>query len=247
MKIFEISLEGFNDILIKEEAIKTCQDCDMLEMMFNKREDYKVEDRIAYIHVFGPLKRDCTDFEELTGFTDYDDILDELEMAVNDIMVEAVYLVIDSPGGEAIGSAEVATYIENFPKPIIAVVESSVCMSAAYKLACSCSYILASESSELGSIGSLVVLDNSKIMFNKNGVFKTIITNDGATLKGIGSDFGDLTEEQQAFLQAKVNDSGLRFQNVVLRNRPEVNPSVFNAGFYNAEEAMTLGLIDFIL
>lgn len=247
MTIYEISLQGFNDLMEKEQAIKSYQDCDVLKMMFTQREDYRVEDGIAYIDVFGPLKRNATEFEEMAGFTDYEDILEELQCAAQDISVMAVCLTIDSCGGESIGSSEVASYIESFPKPVVAVVQAAVCMSAAYKLASACTQILATESSEIGNIGSLVVLDNTKIMYNTNGVFKTVITNAGATLKGIGSDFGDLSDEQQAFLQQKVDESGKRFQDIVIRNRPEVNTEVFNAGFYVASKAMELGLIDSVI
>lgn len=247
MNIYEISLQGFSDLLEKQEAIKTLQDVDALKLMFKQRQPYSVNQGVANVHVFGPLKRNATELEKLTGITDYSDIASELELAEYDPTVEAVFIYFDSPGGEAIGSSELARYIENYPKPVIAIVNESVCMSAAYKLASACSYIIASESSEVGSIGSIVVLDNTKIAHNNMGIYKTVITNDGATLKGIGSDFGELSEEQQMFMQSKVNDSGKKFQDIVLSNRPEINLEVFNAGFYSADRALELGLIDQVI
>lgn len=242
-KIYEITTNGLEE-MIHRQSLK--QDGMDMEDMFKTREEYKVENGVAYIDVFGPLARNTSECDRMMGVTDYDQLEDELELAQNDINVFQVVLNFDSPGGESIGSQEIANIVESFPKPVYGVIKG-ICMSAAYKIASACTYLVSTVSSEVGSIGSIIVITNSKEMMNANGVFKDIFTNNGATFKSIGQDFGNTTDEQKLFLQDKVDKSANKFQDTVINNRPSVNPIVFNAAYYSADEALALGLIDEII
>lgn len=247
-KIYEITPEGYNSITERQQLLNVKDvSPDMLSMLYNKRLDYTTDDNYAHIHVYGPLKTNTTKFERDSGMTDYKDIIQDLEMARVDPLIDMVILHFNSPGGESLGSCEVATYIERFPKPTIAIVESGICASAAYKIATACIMIGATESSQIGSIGSIVVITNTKEAMNSEGVYQNVFYNEGATIKSLAKDFGDLTEEQAAYIQQMVDQSGKNFQNVVLANRPEINPDTFNAAIYSGEEAMNMGLIDTLI
>jgi signal peptide peptidase SppA len=243
MKLYEINEQGLETLMDMEQFPKSEMD---ITSFFKQREAYTVQDGVAYIHVFGPLIRNASEFQKRQSLTDYADIVNELERAASDPSVFYVVIRFDSPGGESIGSQEVTNIVESFPKPIVGVV-SGVCASAAYKIASGCTVLYSTVSSEIGSIGSIIIIENSKKAMNSLGVSKEIISNDGATFKSVGADYGSLTDEHKQYLQGKVNDCALRFQETVLANRPEVNPETFTAATYKASDAVLMGLIDAVI
>ena len=238
--IFEITDEGLQSLYSMMELPK--EDLN-LEALFKQRDSYKVEDGIAYVHIFGPLIRNASDFQKLQSLTDYGDLTNEITQAIEDPEVSLIALRIDSPGGESIGCIEVAKLIETSPKPILAMVEG-IAASAAYKLASASTAIIASESSEIGSIGSIIIVTDTKQAMNNMGVVKHIIANSQAVYKSTGQDFGSLTDLQKQHLQKKVEESAKRFQEYVLSNRPEINQMVFEGAMYYSKDALELGLID---
>ena len=58
---------------------------------------------IAVIPVYGTLVRRAVGLEAASGLTSYADIASAIDDAVNDPMVGAIVLDVDSPGGEAGG------------------------------------------------------------------------------------------------------------------------------------------------
>lgn len=242
MKIFEINLQGLEEHTHKQ---KTLENGNPIDGVFITRKPLYIEDNIAYIHVFGVLKNDVSELESRMGYTSYKQIKSEIDQALA-LNAQLIVLKIDSNGGESIGSEELTQTLVNLPVVSYAVVDSGVCMSAAYKIATGCTYIIGSTSSEFGSIGSIVSLLDTKEPNNKIGAYMNIFTNEGAYIKGIGSDFGSLSEEQKEFMQNRINKNGKKFQEIVKRNRPNVDEQVFSAAFYDAETALSLGLIDAI-
>lgn len=244
-RIFEITQEGLLNLQERQQAIK--ENFNSLEDLFIQRKAYKVEDGIAYIDVTGPLLRKASEFEKKTGITTYEQITNELDQALIDGSVNLVVLTIDSPGGDAQGSLEVSDKIANFDKPVYAYV-SGLCASAAMKIASAATEIISTKSGIIGSIGSVIVVESRKAMINNMGITRTIFTNSEASVyKGMGQDFGDLTDEQKLYVQDMVEESGIEFKKTIKNNRPEVPDEVFSAKTYNAKKALELGLIDRIV
>lgn len=238
--IYEITTEGFESLVEKRESLK--QNID-LESMFVQRTPYKVEGNIAFIDIFGPLVRKASDLESKTGITSYSQIEEELELARNNTEIQYLILTIDSPGGAAMGSEEIADMISEFPIPVFAIVEGT-CASAAYKIASSATGIFATKSSQVGSIGTIVIIDSTKNIATASGIVRNIFTNEAAIYKAIGHDFGELSETDKKYVQDMVNASGEEFKNLVMDNRPEISQDVFSAKVYKAGDAITVGLID---
>jgi signal peptide peptidase SppA len=243
MLLYEICEQGLTDLLELQDIPYTNMD---ITSLFKQRESYYVEDNIAYIHIFGPLVRNASVYDKMTSITDYADIEEELEMAANDFTVQYVIMKFDSPGGESQGSQEIADMVESFTKPVIAIVEGC-CASAAYKIASACTYIYSTVSSEVGSIGSIIVITNTKQAMNSQGVKREIIFNNGAIYKSTAQDFGDITPEQRTYLQDKVDYTAAKFHQTVLNNRIEVSQEAFTAAMYPSEIALELGLIDGVI
>jgi protease-4 len=244
--LYEITPDGFNEFIERNEMIK--QNID-LESFFIQRKPYTLEEngvtKIGHINIQGPLVANASEFQKKTGITVYSQIAEELQTALEQ-NVDYVLLHINSPGGQSIGSQEVAEMIMNYPKPVYAIV-NGICASASYKLASSCTEIYSTISSEIGSIGAIIAFDSTKKLMENMGVKRNIITNDEAVFKSIGQDFGEITEEQYNKLKEKVNASAKRFQQFVKQNRPELSELTFNGDMFYSEDALKFGLIDAIL
>ena len=106
---------------------------------------------IAVVDIDGPLFKAgdvCTD-----GMEDYASLFYSIQTASN---ISGVIVDIDSPGGQADGTASFATAIKSCAavKPVIGFVDDGICASAAYWALSACTEIYCSQpTDEIGSIG----------------------------------------------------------------------------------------------
>lgn len=113
-----------------------------------------VRDRVAMIPVAGPLFRYANLFTRISGATSYEVLAQDITHVLDSDEVDALILVLDSPGGEVNGCAELASLIfeARGQKPIAAYVSGDAA-SGAYWIASACDEIIVSSTSGLGSIG----------------------------------------------------------------------------------------------
>lgn len=237
MKIYYENPEQFKAFAENKNQVKQGID---LSMFINKRKESRLENGIGIVHVFGSLISDSTPIDKELGCTDYDDIVKDcdklLEQGAKGIVFE-----FNSGGGEVSGCVETAEYIENLPVPTVAFIKQAC--SAAYKLATSCNWLVATKSAYVANIGTiLVMMDTSKLM-ESMGVEFICFTNEGATLKSTGH-LPSLTEEQTAFLQDEINLMGENFKNHVLKHRPNISEEVWKAGWYWGDKALSMNIVD---
>jgi capsid assembly protease len=116
-----------------------------------------LRDGVAIIPVSGPLFRHANMMTELSGATSYGSVALDLRAALDDPAVRAIILDIDSPGGAVKGAGELAKQIHagTAEKEIVAYVGGDAA-SAAYWLASAASRIVADESAQIGSIGTMI-------------------------------------------------------------------------------------------
>ena len=134
-------------------------------------DDMSVRGGVAILPVRGPLFRYADFFTSISGATTYEGLRRDLQTALDDPSVRAILPVIDSPGGEVNGMAELAAAFRQADavKPVVAYV-SGTGASAAYLLAASAREIVASETSVLGSIGVRMGLRDTSERDAKSGV-----------------------------------------------------------------------------
>lgn len=113
-----------------------------------------VRNGVAIIPIQGVITPHFDLFTLLMGGTAFDRLAHDLQIAVADADVKAILLDIDSPGGVATGTSEMAEMIHKIAadKPVWAYV-GRTCCSAAYWLASATNKIVAHKSAMLGSIG----------------------------------------------------------------------------------------------
>lgn len=113
-----------------------------------------IRNGVAIIPIQGVITPRLDLFTLIMGGTAMDSLALDLQAALDDTEVKAILLDIDSPGGIAVGTSEMADIIKNANsiKPVWAYAGRNCC-SAAYWLASAADKILCHKSALLGSIG----------------------------------------------------------------------------------------------
>ncbi len=138
-----------------------------------------------------------------------ENVISKLHKAEKDSQVKAIILRIDSPGGTASASQEIAMEVARAKKPVIVSV-GDVCASGAYMIASQADLIMATPSSDVGSIGVIIMIGDYSQALEKLGIRYVTITE--GKYKDAGSPFRALTDEERALLK---KDMGLVYQQFI--------------------------------
>jgi capsid assembly protease len=119
--------------------------------------------KVATLPMHGPMFRHASLFTRLSGATSYDRLATDFQGAMDDPTVKAIVLDVDSPGGDANGTHELASLIHaaRGVKPVTAYVGGSGA-SAAYWIASAAEKVVASKTALVGSIGVVSAMRNKK-------------------------------------------------------------------------------------
>jgi len=216
---------------------------DALSLFYPMRQGLRVENGLAEIQVVGGLMHKASVIEETLGLvTRYETIIAETQAAVA-AGAKAIVYRFDSPGGTVAGLHEAAASIKGAGVPTFAYA-SGLCCSAAYYLAAGTSEIIASDSAEVGNIGTILSWADCSAFWESQGIEFKALTNEGADLKSTFHVEPDQT--QLAFLQSKIDEMGGQFRQWVQGNRAKIDPEVFRAGWYSGKQAESLGLVNAI-
>jgi len=202
-------------------------------------------DGIAHIYIYAALVDSCPPIYEKLGLaTCYCTIEEEIEESI-EIGAKAILFHINSPGGTVSGNVEIASMIADLELPTAAHCYGLAC-SAAYKLAAGCDVIIATESAQVGNIGTILSWADCTEFWRQNGVEFKAMTNAGADLKSTFHLEPDST--QLAFLQQSIDEAGQQFREHVTAGRTAagatLDDEVWRAGWYSGQRAGSLGLID---
>ncbi len=216
--------------------------------------DTNAKEEILYLKINGVIQEKDDDDSPMSALKQKKSILDsmkeDLSLAAKRDAVKAVYLEINSPGGEVTASDLLYHMLKKFyeqtKKPVIAHI-GAMGASGAYYTACGCSKIYSLPTSMIGSIGVLLQTMNVEELANKIGVTTVTIKSDKTPMKDVLSPFRKATEEEKAMLLELVETSYQRFVDIVTENRKLNRDDVIkaaNGGVYTAQKAQKLGLID---
>jgi signal peptide peptidase SppA len=139
-----------------------------------------------------------------------------LESAASDPKIKAVVLEIDSSGGSPAAAQEIAAATKALGKPSIAWVRESA-DSAAYWIASAADTIIASESSDVGSIGvTMSYTDNAKKNATDGVTYNQLTT---GKYKDTGTPDRALTADERSLIQRDLNITLQNFIKAVATNR----------------------------
>lgn len=200
---------------------------------------------IAVIPVHGTLVKRTAGLEAASGLTSYTEIAAMLDTALADPQVAGILLDIDSPGGEASGSFELARRVREASavKPVWAVANDSA-YSAAYAIGSAANRLIVSETGGVGSIGVIALHIDQSVKDANEGYRYTAVT--AGTHKNDFSPHQPLTDEAKAELQAEVDRLyGLFVEHVgSMRTLATDDVRSTEAGLYFGANAIAAGLAD---
>lgn len=154
---------------------------------------------------------------DITGIISKSDVTIKLIHAYrDDPSVKAIVMRIDSPGGSVAPVQEIYTELEKIKKPIVASMAGSAA-SGGYYIACAADTIFANPGTLTGSIGVIMQFTRMKGLYDKVGLEHQVIKS--GQFKDTGSPFRTLTEEEQAVLQATVDDVYNQFVDTIAEAR----------------------------
>lgn len=200
---------------------------------------------IAVIPVHGTLVKRTAGLDAASGLTSYTEIAAMLDSALADPQVAGILLDIDSPGGEASGSFELARRVREASavKPVWAVANDSA-YSAAYAIGSAANRLIVSETGGVGSIGVIALHIDQSVKDANEGYRYTAVT--AGTHKNDFSPHQPLTDEAKAELQAEVDRLyGLFVDHVAsMRTLSSDDVRSTEAGLYFGANAIAAGLAD---
>lgn len=211
-----------------------------LNIWGNEIPQYQLLGSTAIIPVSGIMLKGAGNFERWLGFAGHDDIARDLDRAANEAV--RVILHIDSPGGTAIGTPELAEKITALAQTMDVFAFSDTMMtSAAYYIAAGASAILATPSAIVGSIGTIMQIADASEAYKAFGInWQTLVSGD---YKGMGDEKAPLTDKQRQFLQDTVNQSALQFQEFILKHRGRIDTGAMQGQWWDADKSPP-GFID---
>lgn len=172
------------------------------------------------------------------------DIVGFIEDAEEDPLIKVLLLEINSPGGSAVASDEIAAAVKRADKPVVALIREAGA-SGAYWIASASDHVIANRMSITGSIGVLSsYLEFSGLMQNYNVSYQRLVAGDK---KDLGTPFRELTLQERVILQSKLDKIHNFFIEEVAANRNlEVSQvkKIATGEFFLGVEALELGLVD---
>ncbi len=200
---------------------------------------------IAVIPVHGSLVKRSLGMEAASGLTSYGEIAAMLDAALADPQVSGILLDIDSPGGEASGSFELARRVREVAalKPVWAVANDAA-YSAAYAIAASAQRLYVTETGGVGSIGVIALHVDQSVKDATDGYRYTAIT--AGAHKNDYSPHEPLSDSAKTELQSEVDRLYTIFTEHVAAMRGLDLDAVRSteAGLYFGGNAVTQGLAD---
>lgn len=206
---------------------------------------FTVDEGIATIPIVGPTMKGDSKF----GGTNSLRTRRAVRRAASDASIRGVMLLIDSPGGTVAGTGELATDIAALRKvkPVFAHVEDLGASAAVWAMS-QTEFISATATSEIGSIGTVAVIEDSSGAAELAGIKVHVVST--GNFKGALADGVPVTEEVIDAVQQRVDDINEHFMKAVSVGRKmsmSAVRAIADGRVHIASTAKELGLIDAVM
>jgi len=199
---------------------------------------------VAIIEISGPIVAQQGTNLLFSEATSSDDIRKMIKRADKSDKIKAIIFEVNSPGGSAVASDEIATEIKKVNKTTVTWIRE-IGTSGAYWIASSTDHIIANRMSITGSIGVISsYLSFSGFLEEHNVEYERLVS---GTLKDIGSPFKEMTDEERLVFQKSIDRIHDYFVEEVANNRNLKKSDVEKIAtgqFYIGVDAFDLGLVD---
>ena len=198
---------------------------------------------VALIPISGVITTDGSSYLG-QGTVSSQDIVQYIEEANDNNQIKVILLEINSPGGSAVASDEIASAVKASQKPVVALIRE-VGASGGYWVASSTKHIIANRMSITGSIGVISSYLEFSGLMEKYGVGYEQLT--AGKYKDMGTPFKKMNEEERVLFQKKLNRIHEFFIEEIAQNRDlslSEARELATGEFYLGIEAQELGLVD---
>jgi protease-4 len=201
---------------------------------------------VAEVTVSGPITRDGgqPSFPPTGPISPgADAIVDRIEAADEDDVVEGLVLHLNTPGGEIVPSDDIRLAAAEFDGPVIAYT-TDVCASGGYWIASACDELWAREASVVGSIGVRGSRVTAAELLEKVGLSYEQFT--AGEYKEAGVPLEEIEEDEREYLQGLIDGFYDVFVETVAEGRgmePEFVRET-EARVYLGRDAVENGLVD---
>ncbi len=201
-----------------------------------------ISNKIAIIRISGTISSQDTIIP--TSQVQPSSIIGLLDKAENDPSIKAIVLEINSPGGSAVASDEIAAKVKSINKTTVAWI-GDMGTSGAYWIASSADKVVAHPLSLTCNIGAYTLVGDWSVFLNKVGLNYTAIKS--GPYKDIGSPYRPLTKNEQQILQNMINQVQDQFVTEVAQNRglsKEAVEKIADGRPCLGKDALNYGLVD---
>jgi signal peptide peptidase SppA len=207
-----------------------------------ERRTYTMEEHTALIPIAGPMTKGDSKF----GGTSTVRTRHALRQAARDPEVSSIVLQVYSPGGHVDGVQDLADDVwrVRHTKPVVAHIED-LGASAAYWVASQAGRISANATAEIGSIGTMAVLEDSSKRLERLGITVHVVST--GPYKGLGVDGAPVSQEALGYVRARVEAINQHFLASLQRGRGltgEALAVISDGRVHHAAPARRLGLLD---
>jgi protease-4 len=199
---------------------------------------------VALISIKGTIMSEASSDIFGSSVADSPTITEYIKMASDNPNIKAIIFEIDSPGGSAVASDEIAAAIKKVNKTTVAWIRE-IGASGGYWVASATDHIVAHRMSITGSIGVISsYLEFSRLLENYNVTYERLVA---GKYKDIGSPFKELTGEERDLFQGELDIIHEYFIDEVAANRNLSKKQVKDMAtgmFFLGSQAMDMGLVD---
>jgi protease-4 len=198
---------------------------------------------VGLIRVEGLIVAERDPFDAATAASARE-IVAHIRQAQADPEVQALLLLVNSPGGSVVATDEIHHALQEFSKPVV-VAMGEIAASGGYYIAASADWIVANPNSLTGSIGVISQFPNATGLLEKIGVDFVVITS--GPRKDFGSPYREMTVAERRYWQSVIDEVHEAFVDVVAAGRglPEGDVRrLADGSVYTGRRALELGLVD---
>lgn len=224
------------------KRVEACiQNASLLEKMLAEYEEpeMEIEGSVAVIPFQGMTGWELSCAEEACGMVDVEDVTEMLEEAIDNQAVKAILFDVNSPGGFVTGIEELSDMVASCPKPIETWGPSI--HSAAMFATGVANRVTGMLSGTYGSIGSVIVLEDSSAAYEAAGIKVNVFASGWA--KGLGTEGAPLTDRQKEFLTELVMDDAANFKAKLTAVRTTIPADAMDGQFFTGRKAAENGII----
>jgi protease-4 len=212
--------------------------------VFLSGSDVAAAGNVAHIQITGPIIAQGSGGFMGGSMAESTEIIRLIERASENPDVVAILFEINSPGGTAVASSEIAQAIEDTNKTTVAWIRE-VGASGGYWVASASDHIVANPMSITGSIGVIAsYIEFGGTLERYNASYRRLVSGE---YKDMGTPFKEMTPSEVDIMQKNLDLIREMFVEEVVQNRGLSRDAVSEAAdgrFYLGTQAFELGLID---